>query len=168
MPNATERAEYVLADKGMVWQGSWPRPWIYGQFVEVVLDTVLNLIEEKAELTEEQWADVRFVTRALTWLGNSFEGGLVAGRWDGHYSDGTEPATWSSAAQIIKLYNQTRSSVRYGQCWVFGATLTTMVRALGVPARPITNLGSAHDTDDSLTIDNFFDRVGLRLHPNLG
>lgn len=33
-----------------------------------------------------------------------------------------------------------------------------LCRNLGLPARPVTNIGSAHDTDDSLTIDTFFDK----------
>lgn len=35
--------------------------------------------------------------------------------------------------------------------------MTTACRALGLPARSITNFASAHDTHSSLTIDYFFD-----------
>ena len=33
-----------------------------------------------------------------------------------------------------------------------------MLRALGIPARPITNFDSAHDTEANKTIDYYFDK----------
>lgn len=50
--------------------------------------------------------------------------------------------------------------MKYGQCWVFSALTTTVCRALGLPARSITNFSSAHDTDGSLTIDVHWDHDG--------
>lgn len=48
---------------------------------------------------------------------------------------------------------ETRKEVKYGQCWVFSGLLTTLFRAVGIPARSITNFESAHDNDGSMTID---------------
>ena len=42
---------------------------------------------------------------------------------------------------------------RYGQCWVFSGVVTTVCRALGLPCRSVTNFSSAHDTNNSLTVD---------------
>ena len=58
---------------------------------------------------------------------------------------------------------ETGSSVKYGQCWVFSAVTTTVCRALGLPCRSVTNYVSAHDTNQSLTIDRFFASSGEEL-----
>ena len=67
---------------------------------------------------------------------------------------------------------ETGSAVKYGQCWVFSAVTTTVCRALGLPCRSVTNYVSAHDTNQSLTIDRFFSDTGDELtskdHPEYG
>ena len=67
---------------------------------------------------------------------------------------------------------ETGSAVKYGQCWVFSAVTTTVCRALGLPCRSVTNYVSAHDTNQSLTIDRFFDKSGEELdsrdNPEIG
>lgn len=39
-------------------------------------------------------------------------------------------------------------------------TQKKVCRALGLPARPVSNLVSAHDTNGTFTIDRFFDEKG--------
>ena len=39
-----------------------------------------------------------------------------------------------------------------------------VMRALGIPTRSVTNFGSAHDTDASMTIDYHFDEEGEMIH----
>lgn len=41
--------------------------------------------------------------------------------------------------------------------------MTTAFRALGIPARTVTNFASAHDTNESMTIDDFYDDQGNEI-----
>ena len=50
---------------------------------------------------------------------------------------------------------KTGEPVKYGQCWVFAGLLTTLMRSIGIPTRPVTNFDSAHDTENTMTIDKF-------------
>ena len=38
--------------------------------------------------------------------------------------------------------------------------MTTALRAIGIPARSVTNYDSAHDTDNTMTIDKFINEEG--------
>ena len=46
--------------------------------------------------------------------------------------------------------------------------MTTALRALGIPARSITNFNSAHDVDETMTIDAFYDENGHRVEDMCG
>lgn len=83
------------------------------------------------------------------------------GNWSGSYESGTPPWQWTGSAAILEQYLRTNGEpVKFGQCWVFAGLTTTVCKALGIPARTVTNFVSAHDTDDSLTVDKFFDKAG--------
>ena len=41
--------------------------------------------------------------------------------------------------------------------------MTTALRALGIPARSTTNFDSAHDTDETMTIDAIYNEDGDRI-----
>lgn len=46
--------------------------------------------------------------------------GVVAGRWDGEYSDGVAPTRWTGSVPILRRWSEAGGQmVRYGQCWVF-------------------------------------------------
>jgi hypothetical protein len=71
----------------------------------------------------------------------------LAGRWDGEYNDGESPLSWTNSRDILKKWRDGNwQPVKYGQCWVFSGILNSALRALGIPARSVTNFRSAHDS----------------------
>lgn len=74
----------------------------------------------------------------------------------------TTPGEWSSiggSLAILKRYraNQINNpdemnfwTVQFGQCWVMGGILNTVMRTLGIPSTQIINYASAHPECDSL------------------
>ena len=161
MISRSERDEYVLNELGTVYTGWHGKDWVFGQFHENVLPAVMMLLSTIPVLQNNTsiLSDPVLLSRAISAGVNANDGfGVVVGNWGGYFDGGIPPSYWSSSVDILeKYYTSGGESVKYGQCWVFGAVTTTVLRALGIPARSVTTLGSAHDTDDSLTIDTFYD-----------
>ncbi|XP_045105578.1 hemocyte protein-glutamine gamma-glutamyltransferase-like [Portunus trituberculatus] len=167
MPDEEGRNEYVLNPVGKIWQGGYPargRHWSFGQFDDVVLPACV-LLMERSGLKHEARGDPIFVSRAISKMVNSNDGdnGVLIGDWSGDYSDGTSPSQWAGSIKIMEEYVRRGRPVKYGQCWVFAGVGAAVCRALGLPCRPVTNLNSAHDTDVSLTIDEYVDKKGDKI-----
>nr|AAL78166.1 transglutaminase [Penaeus monodon] len=167
LPEEKMRQEYVLSAVGTVFVGSYPhtrgRHWAFGQFDDAVLPACMLLLERSGVSAEARGDPVR-MSRALSKMVNSNDdSGLLVGKWDGEYEDGRAPAKWLGSIEILEMYLRTRQSVKYGQCWVFAACLNTICRALGLPCRVVTNFASAHDTNISLSIDEYFDEDGDQI-----
>lgn len=159
--------EYVLNDVGKVWVGPMKtckgREWVFGQFDEVVLPATMLLLE-RAHLSPANRGDPIHVTRAISKMVNSNDDeGVLFGRWDGEYDDGTAPAAWTGSVAILEQYLNTGKEVLYGQCWVFAGVVTTVCRALGIPSRVVSNLVSAHDANASLTVDRYYSEANEEL-----
>ena len=94
--------------------------------------------------------------------------GVITGRWDGEYEDGTAPSAWTGSVPILEEFLKTEKEVKYGQCWVFAGVVTTVCRALGIPSRVVTNLVSAHDANKTLSVDRYYtiDDTELDIDPN--
>ncbi|KAK7115370.1 protein-glutamine gamma-glutamyltransferase K-like [Littorina saxatilis] len=159
-----ERDAYVIEDKGKIYIGNQrqlsARPWVFGQFSGNVLDCCMYLLD-KSKINPALCGNPTHVCRKLSAIVNSNDdGGVLTGNWSGNYSGGKSPLSWSGSAMILEQYYEQKYPVKFGQCWVFSGVLTTVLRALGIPARSVTNFESAHDTDSSVTIDKYYDFKG--------
>ena len=149
--------EYVNNNFGYIWIGGRVAiPWNYGINSQVVTDAKNALTQM---MSHAERSDPVLYSRTLTQLIGS---DVLYGRWDGSYSDGVEPTQWVGSEDILKRWLRARKPVRYAQCWVFAAILTTILRASGIPARTVTNYGSHHDrglTDDGTAVLRQYDNI---------
>ncbi|XP_018564308.1 annulin [Anoplophora glabripennis] len=159
------RDEAVLNDVGLIWRGTYnrlkPVIWKYDQFEKDILDCALYLMHVVGKVKSSNRSDPVKTARALAAAVNAADDlGAVMGNWSTDHSGGTAPIKWIGSMEILQKYYKKKKPVKYGQCWVFSGVLTTISRALGIPARTITNYSSAHDTQNSLTVDYFMDENG--------
>jgi hypothetical protein len=154
--NSAFNDEYLNNNYGYIWTGPVAIPWNYAVGSEVVTNSKNRLTQLMSQT--ERSSQVQY-SRALTRLIGS---NVLRGRWDGRYSDGVEPGQWVGSEEILERWLQSGRNVRYAQCWVFAAVLTTMLRASGIPARTVTNYNSHHDR--GLTSDQ---RAVLRQYDNI-
>ncbi|XP_078687723.1 protein-glutamine gamma-glutamyltransferase K-like isoform X2 [Branchiostoma floridae x Branchiostoma belcheri] len=153
--------EYVMNEHGYQYYGTsrriGQRPWNFGQFEPKILDVCLRLLD-RSKMKAESRGDPVQVSRIVSKMVNSSDdGGVLTGNWSGNYAGGRSPTAWNGSVEILRQYYERNRPVCYGQCWVFSGVMTTVLRCLGIPARSVTNFDSAHDTDVSMTIDNYMD-----------
>ncbi|KAG1690979.1 Hemocyte protein-glutamine gamma-glutamyltransferase [Nymphon striatum] len=169
MDKESMRKEYVLNDIGKVYVGSYKKPrgrrWVFGQYDDAVLPACMYLLG-LAKLDYTARANPVKVVRVISAVVNAQDdNGVLVGNWSGEYDDGTAPWAWTGSAAILEEYLQNGGvPVKYGQCWVFSGVTTTICRALGIPCRSVTNFVSAHDTDETITIDKYFNADGDELN----
>ncbi|WAR13579.1 TGMH-like protein [Mya arenaria] len=165
--DGTKLAEYILNETGNIYSGSYrkiaSKPWVFGQFSGDVLDCALYLLETSRLRDHARGNPVIIARKLSAMINNDDENGVLAGKWSGDFSLGTPPLDWTGSVAILDKYYTTKEPVLYGQCWVFAGVLTTVCRALGIPARCVTNFSSAHDTDGSITIDKHYNADGSPL-----
>ncbi|CAM4619904.1 unnamed protein product [Leuciscus chuanchicus] len=169
------RNEYIRNDFGLLFKGSpgnvASRPWSFDQYEKGILDICMKLLQ----LSPQSQADARkdllnrnspvYIGRVISAMVNCQDDkGVLMGNWSGKYNDGVNPSTWSGSADILWKWSETQfSPVRYGQCWVFAAVMCTVMRALGIPTRVVTNFNSAHDTNANMVIEEYYSEKGEKL-----
>ncbi|XP_064634743.1 protein-glutamine gamma-glutamyltransferase K-like [Lineus longissimus] len=160
--DAAMRDEYVMNDTGRIWCSapSFPgRPWYFGQFDDAVFEAALYLLD-KGGLPDGGRSNPVHVIRTISAMANSNDddGGVLTGRWTAEYpEDSHKPWSWTGSVNIMEEFMKTKKAVRFGQCWVFSGIVTSLLRSLGIPTRSVTNFQSAHDSDNSMTIDFHWD-----------
>ncbi|XP_075701351.1 protein-glutamine gamma-glutamyltransferase 5-like [Rhinoderma darwinii] len=175
LDNEPKRQEYVMNDYGFVYQGNqnWisPSPWNYGQFEHDILDISLKLLDKNLNYLQDAFKDLShrnspvYVGRVVCAMINSNDdNGVLQGNWSEDYKNGVSPSAWNGSTAILRQWNKKDCEpVKYGQCWVFAAVMCTVMRSLGIPTRVVTNFDSAHDTNNNLMIDEFYDTTGKKL-----
>merc|ERR1712178_9268 len=167
LPNEIEREFYTMSDSGKIYSGTDDyvshKPWGFDQFEDNVLEICLYLLEKSGLSVTNRGNPVAVVRSISRIINSSDDDGVLVGNWSGQYSGGKSPTYWKSSLEILKQYYESVPTtgkpkpVMFGQCWVFSALCTTVARALGIPARSVTNFNSAHDTDGTVTIDYHYE-----------
>ncbi|NXR93065.1 TGM3 glutamyltransferase, partial [Hypocryptadius cinnamomeus] len=175
MPNTAECEEYVLEEFGIIFAGNKNHissfGWNFGQFQGDILNICLSIMDRSLYYRQDPVTDVshrhdpRYLGRVLSAMVNANDDqGVVLGNWSGKYEGGKNPSSWTGSGEILQSWKKSGfKPVKYGQCWVFAAVLTTVLRCLGIPTRTITNFSSAHDADGNLRVDEFYDADGNHL-----
>ncbi|XP_072237590.1 protein-glutamine gamma-glutamyltransferase E-like isoform X1 [Leuresthes tenuis] len=168
-----QKQEYVMNEQGIIYRGSANyisgMNWDYGQFEEDMVDICLKILDVSNEHQRDPAEDVaarsdpKYVGRVLSAMVNNIDDrGIVHGRWGSNYEGGHLPTHWSGSYAILRRwYDSNCQSVKYGQCWVFAGVICSVLRLLGIPCRVISNFQSAHDTDENLAIDSYYNEEGL-------
>ncbi|KAH7980520.1 hypothetical protein HPB49_016872 [Dermacentor silvarum] len=128
------------------------------QFEKVTLATIEFLLKAVAADGAQRSDCVSLVRALCAAINVQDDQGLLTGRWSDDYSAGTSPSVWSSTMPILNKYMENGgNSVKYGQCFVFASALVTVLRALGIPSRSVSNFPSAHVEGDDMSLDFYFD-----------
>ncbi|XP_052414129.1 protein-glutamine gamma-glutamyltransferase 5-like [Carassius gibelio] len=169
------RTEYVMSDIGLLFKGSTrnivPQSWSFDQYEKGILDICMKLLQVSPQHQADMGKDLLnrsspvYISRVISAMVNSNDDkGVLMGKWSGDYKDGVNPSQWTGSADILRMWAETQfSPVKYGQCWVFAAVMCTVMRALGIPTRVVTNFNSAHDTDGNMVIEEYYNEMGEKL-----
>ncbi|KAL4007941.1 hypothetical protein ACER0C_001793 [Sarotherodon galilaeus] len=145
------------------------------RFEEEMVDICLKILDANLKYRKDPAGDTSahcnpvYVSRVISAMINSNnDQGVLVGRWDGNYSDGCSPTYWTSSISILQCWFKNRCNpVKYGQCWtsfdlIILLSVISVMQFFGIPCRVVTNFQSAHDSNNSLTIDEYYDDYGIR------
>nr|WVH01983.1 protein-glutamine gamma-glutamyltransferase K-like isoform X2 [Halisarca dujardinii] len=153
MESDAGRQEYVCGGAGRMWAGMHqaplPVPWVFQQFASSTLEVVLYLLEKSGIDNELRRSPVHVsrLCASVISADSELSTGILAGNWSEDFRTGTPPTYWSGSAAIFEEFLRTRKPVKWAQSWVFAGILTSVLRCLGVPSRPVTNYNSLQSPD---------------------
>jgi len=161
MPDAKDRQEYIQNEDGnLVLIGPLDYPWKFNQFDEVTLNALTYFLDSTPLLDRTTPIDVtREIAGGCNW--RDWNQGVLEGRWAQFFLPNKSPFFWKSSGQIFTKWMSAGppyTPVQYGQCWVFSGISTSLLRAAGIPARPVSSIGTAIDntTGPDGHIDSFY------------
>uniref|UniRef100_A0A3Q3VWI2 protein-glutamine gamma-glutamyltransferase n=1 Tax=Mola mola TaxID=94237 RepID=A0A3Q3VWI2_MOLML len=175
IPFEDQREEYVQNDSGLLFMGTpvnpVSRPWSFDQYEPGVLEACLKLLQVSPQHQNNRRMDYLYrnnpvyLSRVVSAMINSEDDqGVLKGNWSGDFKQGVHPSTWTGSGDILTQWAESAyTPVKYGQCWVFAAVMCTVMRALGIPCRVVTNFNSAHDTNGNLVIEEYYTETGQKL-----
>lgn len=161
MPDAKDRQEYILnGDGNLVLIGPIDYAWQFNQFDEVTLNALTYFLDSTLGLDRTSPVLVtREIAGGCNW--RDWTEGVLEGRWAQFFLPHQSPFVWKSSGEIFKKWMTGAppyKPVKYGQCWVFSGISTSLLRAAGIPARPVSSIGTAIDNSEGPDghIDLFF------------
>ncbi|XP_009078878.1 PREDICTED: erythrocyte membrane protein band 4.2 [Acanthisitta chloris] len=173
LPNEAQRQEYVLNQEGIIYWGTenavLTQPWDFSQFEKDIVDICFRLLDvgeyyqRVKDLTQRK--NPVHVCRTVAAMLNCNEFKRILTECEsGQYYNGTPPSKWLGSSPILRQWLASRCQpVRYGQCWVFAAVMCSVLRCLGIPTRVVTGFTWAHNTNSSLSVDEYYDENGTLL-----
>ncbi|XP_077315153.1 protein-glutamine gamma-glutamyltransferase 5-like [Lithobates pipiens] len=180
LDNEALRQEYVINEYGLLYQGTKDFivtvPWNFGQFEDGVGDICLRIMDMNPNFLKDpaydcsKRGDPVYISRIISAMINSNDDrGVLESSWNEVFTNGVNPSSWNGSVNILRLWDRSGCRpVRYGQCWVLAGVMCTVMRFLGIPTRVVTNFESAHDTNLTLTVDEFYDENGKKLETTQG
>lgn len=159
--------------------------WIFGQFDRRSLDVALALLDGLDTAGRRSPARIaRHLAAKVN--ADDFDAGLLGGSWDtatygrcyrgkpstescwshpacdtppgaGNGRCAFPPSKWLTSGALFDQFLWRGPDVRWAQCWVFAGTLTTLLRGLGLPSRPVTGFSAGVDVTGNGRIDFYLD-----------
>ncbi|NXG55467.1 EPB42 protein, partial [Hemiprocne comata] len=173
LANEAQRQEYILNQEGVIYWGTenavLAQPWDFSQFEEDIVDICFTLLDvgewHQRDKDPARRKSPVYICRTVAALLNCDEfRGILTECGTRQYYDGTPPSKWLGSSPILRQWIASRCKpVRYGQCWVFAAVMCSVLRCLGIPTRVVTGFTWAHNTNSSLSVDEYYDEDGTLL-----
>ncbi|XP_054248067.1 protein 4.2-like isoform X3 [Indicator indicator] len=173
LANEAQRQEYVLNQEGVIYWGTenavLAQPWDFSQLEEDVVDICFTLLavgerRQRVQGCAQRQSPVAICRTVAAMLNCDEFRGILTERGTGPASNGTPPSKWLGSRAILQQWLASQCKpVRYGQCWVFAAVLCSVLRCLGIPTRVVTGFTWAHNTNSSLSVDEYYDEDGTML-----